>query len=137
MGAIVHARLANRWDDGVAEACERLWKSTLDSFVHLQQETARITFDLLSCANLDLSKRARDYLSGQTKELPVDVSSVLKYRQLVELCWSTVAPPKKEEEKSAGREEEGDDMRGLSSQDQLKLLAQRARGNMRIPVDNA
>lgn len=142
VGAIVHARLDGRWDEAAAELRERLRRSMIDQAFHLGQETARTIHNLLACANVDLNRRAMAYLSGTTKEMPLGVDKVVHFKQLVDLYLAVeehpttkapaeMKPPAQEE----GEERDPDELSGLPRDQQLRILALRQRGQVKMPAE--
>lgn len=126
-GAIVHARVVGRWDDAASELRDRLRRSTVDQAFHAMQETQRVAFDALACANHRLGLQARAYLAGETNELPLPVGSVAQYRALVDLVAQLAdgkTPAMPEPAKDVTPEPEAD-------RDVLKSWAAKARAGIK------
>ncbi len=126
-GAVVHARVSGRWDEARDEHWERVRRSTIDQAVRVGEETTRTIFDLLSCANLDLSKKARAYLAGTSSAMPVEVDKVVHFKQLVDLFLTSTKPLQDGGSEQPKDDEELQDLSGLTREQQLALLAGKAR----------
>lgn len=131
-GAIVHARVVGRWDEAVAEVRERTVRSVMDRAVHVGQESAAVIFDVLACANKSLKERARAYLAGETKQMPLPIDAVIHYKALVEMYSSFADAEARKIPPSAERpdkiaEPPAEAPQVASDREQLRLLAAQAR----------
>ena len=138
-GAIVHARVVGRWDEAVAEVRERIRRSVVDRAVHVGQESAAVILDVMACANKSLGAKAKAYLAGETDKLPLPVDAVIHYKALVEMYSTFVdvesrkIPPAIE----APAVQRAELPASQSDRDELRLMAQQARRQMKAPPAEA
>lgn len=138
-GAIVHARVVGRWDEAVAEVRERIKRSVMDRAAHVGQESAAVILDVMACVNKSLGAKARAYLAGETDKLPLPVDAVIHYKALVEMCSTFVDAesrkiPAVAEPPAVQRAEQ---LALQSDRDELRMMAQQARRQMKSPPAEA
>ena len=84
LGQIVHAKVVDLWDIGVAQYRQRLRDSMIDQLVLAGMETARTAIDVLSASNHYLGQKARKYLETKMEsDLPFPMEKVRDYQALV------------------------------------------------------
>lgn len=90
LGAIVQARITFQWDKARQEYNDKIRNSLIERHSRAGLETAQTVLDLLYCANDDLNKRAKDYMTGRSSTPPVKTETVAQYKALVELALRTL-----------------------------------------------
>lgn len=113
LGAIIQARITFQWDKARQEYNDKIRNSLIERHSRAGLETAQTVLDLLYCANDDLNKRAKDYMTGRSSTPPVKTETVAQYKALVELALRTLenrSPlPNSENKPNASNEVEIDD----------------------------